>query len=94
MKTATGLAALCVLAAALAGCSSSGGDTSYGAISGNLTPDLQGLAERPIDADSHMAYGWNTQWRTMYEDLGRAWFTDHPSRLSPFPIAYTSGMPR
>ena len=93
MKTAIGLTALSVLVVALGGCSSPG-DASYGAISRDLTPDLKGLAERPIDTDAHMAYAANTEWRTFWEDWGRMWYTDHPSRLSPFPIAYTSGMPR
>jgi hypothetical protein len=93
MKTAISLTALCALVIALAGCSGGGG-SSYGSISRNLTPDLRGLAERPVDMDSHIAYANDTDWRTFWEDLGRTFYTDHPSRLSPFPIVYTSGMPR
>ena len=30
----------------------------------------------------------------VFDDLGRAFYTDHPSRLSPYPVTYTSGNPR
>ena len=54
MKTAIALTALCVSAALLSGCSSKGADTSYSGVAGNPTPDLQGLTERPVDADAHI----------------------------------------
>jgi hypothetical protein len=93
MKIALRLSALTVAAVALAGCSG-GGDTSYGAIAGDLTPELQGTVERPIDVDRHMVFVHNHNLRMLSDDWQRFWYTDHPSRLSPYPIMYTSGMPR
>jgi hypothetical protein len=93
MKTAvpTAFAAALVL---LAGCSSDPMDVSYSSISRNLTPELQGLAERPIDVNRNLSVTANQNWRMASGDLGRALYTDHPSRLSPFPVVSTSGLPR
>jgi len=79
-------------ASAFIGCSSN--DVSTNAILSNLTPELLGLNERPIDIKSHMAVTGNVELREMWGDLGRAVYIDHPSRLSPYPIVYTSGQPR
>jgi len=87
--------ALLAAAAGLVGCASdSSSDTSYGAIVGDLTPELQTTTERPVDVDRNMAVAKNQNWRMMWDDLGRIFYTDHPSRLSPYPIMYTSGVPR
>jgi hypothetical protein len=91
MKTAIGLTALCV-AALIAGCE--GQSTSFGAIAGNPTPELQGVTERPIDIDAHLAYMRDHDWRMLSDDLGRTFYTDHPSKLSPYPIVLTSGQSR
>ena len=50
MKTSAGLIAVIAATALLTGCKGSGDpeNVSYSAISGNLTPELMGLAERPI----------------------------------------------
>jgi hypothetical protein len=94
-KTTLRLALLSGLAAiSLIGCSSNKDATSYAAVSGDPTPDLQGFVERPIDVDRHLAYMRNTDWRAASDDLGRMMHYDHPSRLTPFPTVYTSGMPR
>lgn len=78
---------------ALTACASKN-DVSYGAISRNLTPELQGLQERPIDVSRNMRVAQNQNWRMFSDDLGRFFYTDHPSRLSPFPVVDTSGNPR
>ena len=78
---------------ALVGCSSPN-NVSTNAILSNLTPELQGLTERSVDIQSHMAVSGNVEFREFWGDLGRATYIDHPSRLSPFPIVYTSGQPR
>ena len=86
---------LTVAAVALVGCSQQNPDwVSYESISDNLTPELQTLTERPIDVDVNMAVAGNQTWRMIWEDMGRAWYSDHPSRLTPYPITYTSGKPR
>ena len=79
----------------LSGCSSSGsGDVSYGSITGNPTPHLSGMVERPVDIDRNMVFARNHNWRMLSDDLGRVFLTNHPSQLSPLPITRTSGMPR
>ena len=91
MITAALLGATTVLA--LGGCKSSTDHYSYKAITSDLTPELQGLAERPVDIDTNVAVVENTNWRLMWGDLGRVWFLDRPSILSPFPTVSTSGQP-
>ena len=96
MKTIAGLTAVIAITALLTGCKGSGDpeNVSYGAISGNLTPELMGLAERPIDVDRNIWMAANQNKRAFWGDLGRALYTNHPSTLSPYPIELTSGEPR
>ena len=96
MKTSAGLIAVIAATALLTGCKGSGDpeNVSYSAISGNLTPELMGLAERPIDVDRNISVAANQNQRAFWGDLGRAFYTNHPSTLSPFPIELTSGQPR
>jgi hypothetical protein len=95
MKLALPMTVLALLTVALAGCKTGeGNDVSYKAISHDLTPELRGLEQRPIDIDAHIAYMANANWRMMSDDLGRVFYTDHPSRLTPFPMTKTSGQPR
>jgi hypothetical protein len=63
-------------------------------IAGDLTPELSGTVERPVDVDKNLALQQNLNWRMASDDMGRVFYTDHPSRLSPFPITSLSGMPR
>lgn len=79
--------------AALVGCRNQS-DVSYNSITSNLTPELQGLHERPIDVSRNMRIANNQNWRMLSDDLGRTFYTNHPSHLSPFPIVDTSGNPR
>jgi hypothetical protein len=95
MKLALPLTALTLSIVALVGCQADdASELSYKAISHDLTPELRGLEQRPIDIDAHLAYYMNANWRSLSDDLGRVWYTDHPSRLTPFPMTYTSGQPR
>ena len=95
MRILAGLTLGALGAAVLVGCSSSSPhNVSFDAISGNLTPELQGLTDRPVDNQRNVAVTNNQNWRMMSDDLGRVFYTDHPSRLSPYPITYTSGNPR
>ena len=80
-------------ALALGGCKSSTDHYSYRAITSDLTPELQGVAERPVDIDTNVAVVENVNWRLMWGDLGRVWYMDRPSILSPFPTVSTSGQP-
>ncbi len=67
---------------------------SYHAIKSDLTPELQGLVERPVDVDRNLAANNNQNLRMMWDDIGRTFYTDQPSMLSPMPIIHTSGNPR
>ena len=95
-KRPTIVAALALGAALLAGCQgkSDPNNVSYASISGDLTPALRSTTERPVDVDRNMSATNDTNFRMMWDDLGRVWYTDHPSRLTPLPIAPTSGKPR
>ncbi len=75
----------------LAGCSIH--DVDPDSINRNLTPELQTLNERPVDVDRHIWYTQNVNGRLFWEDLGRAFYYDHPSRLSPVDIPAVSGKP-
>ncbi len=95
MKISACLTVLAGSVALLTGCQGSGiEDVSTAAIYGNLTPELAGLAERPIDVDRNLSVTNNQNWRMFSDDWGRVFYTDHPSRLSPMPIVQTSGNPR
>lgn len=59
-----------------------------------LTPELSGISNRPADADNMERVTGNQNWRMISDDWYRIWYVDHPSRLSSYPIQYTSGMPR
>ncbi len=77
----------------LAGCQTTADPLSYHAIRRDLTPELQGLVERPIDVDRNLAANNNQNLRMMWEDLGRTFYTSRPSILSPMPVVHTSGIP-
>ena len=88
--------AVCALTAttALVGCSTaSSDDVSLGAVTSNMTPELRTLNQRPVDVKRHMAYTKNVNSRMFWEDLGRFFYTDHPSRLNPIEIVSVSGKP-
>lgn len=97
MKKTTCLTALGLLAIGLGGCKSTAtapGGVSYASLAADLTPELRSMTERPIDIDRHIVFTNDHNNRMMWDDLGRVFYTDHPSRLSPLPIMYTSGKPR
>ncbi len=88
------LSAAAMLTALAAGCQTDPNDVSFYAIRHSLTPELRGAVDTHDDADRHLAVTNNMNSRLLMDDLGRMFYTDHPSRLSPLPIAYTSGNPR
>ena len=81
MKTFLSVAAVCALAMCLGGCQ-------------NLSPELKGLAHTPDENRNMTRITNNQNARMVSDDLARTFYLDHPSRLSPYPITYTSGMPR
>ncbi len=97
MRILAGLMIGALGGAMLVGCSSSPSspyDVSFDAIRGDLTPELRAMTDRRVDEQRNMAVAHNQIGRMFYDDLGRAFYTDHPSRLSPYPVTYTSGNPR
>jgi hypothetical protein len=85
---------LATLVVVAGGCQSDPQDVSYSAIAGNVSPELQGSTERPVDVNRNVAATADMNARLFWDDLGRAFYTDHPSRLSPLPISGTSGNPK
>ncbi len=79
-----------IVSTGLAGCQTA---TSFSGLSSNLTPNLASTVERPIDMDRNRAVTVNLDWRSAVDDVGRVLYTDHPSRLSPFPIIATRNAP-
>ena len=68
-------------------------DVSYSAITGNLTPELMGLAERPIDKHRNAAVHANQNIRMAWDDLARAFYLNNPSKMSPYPVFPSGGIP-
>ena len=68
-------------------------DVSFSAIKNNPTPELVGLEERSVDMDRNLSVNANQTTRLFWGDLGRMWFADQPSPLSPYPTINTTGNP-
>ena len=85
---------LCLTMVVATGCGQKQENVSYKKISRNLTPELSTLSERKIDVDRHVQETNNQNMRMFVEDWGRSFYTDAPSRLSPFPITNPTGVPR
>lgn len=89
-----GSVVLVALAAGLTGCGYDINDVSYDNIVKNITPELAGSFQRQWDEDFNVALNNSHDLRLMSDEITRMWYLDHPSRLSPLPVMYTSGMPR
>jgi len=63
-------------------------DVSQSAIFGNLTPELMGLSDRPVDFYADFAVSSNTNLREFWDDWSRAWLIDRPSRLTAKPMRH------
>lgn len=89
-RTLTLAASALAAAAVLSGCSSRNvpPGESITAIRGNLTPELMTLWQTQDDVDNRIAITSDENWLMFTQDLGRAFFFDKPSRLTPEPIAY------
>ena len=82
MKTALSVTVACVAAVCLGGCYN------------NVAPEMKGLSltKREVKLDRKVAMNQNT--RMISDDLAHTFLLDHPSRLSPYPVTYTSGLSR
>ncbi len=63
-------------------------NVSQDAIFDNLTPELMTTDQRGRDVKGQIALTNDSNWRQMWEDLGRVFILDRPSRLSPNPSPY------
>ena len=70
------------LAMACAGCTT----TRLDEIRADLTPELETLHERLDDMDISGALMADENGRMFMQDLGRAFYTNRPSRLTPEPM--------
>lgn len=64
---------------------------SFSSVANDPSPELQSTTQRPVDVDRSLAYMKDVNKRSFWDDLSRTFYTDHPSRLSPYPIMSTSG---
>lgn len=71
-----------VALAALAGCETS----RYQQVKDDATPNLDTLHQRPEDIDNALVVTFDENGRMFWQDLGRAFYTDRPSRLTREPI--------
>jgi hypothetical protein len=70
--------------AGLVGCSST--ESQYDSIRADLTPELETLHERQSDMDNSWTIMMDENGRMFMEDLGRVFYTNRPSRLTPEPL--------
>ncbi len=54
----------------------------------NLTPNLDTLHQRPDDIANAMSLMADENGRMFWEDMGRAFYTDRPSRLTREPVPW------
>lgn len=54
----------------------------------NLTPELDTLYQRPDDIENSLAIMADENGRMIWQDLGRAMYTDRPSRLTREPVPW------
>jgi len=80
------------LALMLTGCHNPN-DVSYGGITVNLSPEMAGLSQRPVDQHTDLAVTNNQNLRMFNDDIGRVFYTNHASTLSPYPVTNLSGGP-
>ena len=93
MKLIQRIAVFTIAGAMLTGCESSSRQVSLGSILADPTPELQGLYERPVDVYRNFAIVKNANLRLLSDDLGRTFYTNHPSRLTPYPVMSLTGNP-
>jgi hypothetical protein len=80
------LAAAVIAVALLGGCAAKTQKDRYKEMLANVTPELNTLYERQVDMDNHWAIMMDENGRMFVEDLGRAFYTDRPSYLTPEPV--------
>ena len=54
---------------------------------------MAGLSQRPVDQHTDLAVTNNQNLRMFNDDIGRVFYTNHASTLSPYPVTNLSGSP-
>ncbi len=57
----------------------------------DVTPEMVTLSQTHTDVNVDLAMVDNQNNRMFEEDLGRVWYTNRPSRLSPIPVVNATG---
>ena len=60
----------------------------HAAIRNSPTPELETLYQRSVDISNAWTIMDDENWRMFTQDLGRAFYTDRPSRLTREPIPH------
>ena len=81
-RHAAALTALAALAL-LSGCTE---PSRYQQVKDDATPNLDTLYQRPEDIDNAIVVTFDENGRMFWQDLGRAFYWDRPSRLTREPI--------
>lgn len=83
-RSTTGLLALLAAGGMLSGCYAGGGSATGidAQIRADPTPEMQTLYQRQVDVENSLAIWSDENWRMFNQDLGRAFYTDRPSRLT------------
>ncbi|HZW08955.1 MAG TPA: hypothetical protein VFF69_03550 [Phycisphaerales bacterium] len=90
-KRTMSLALVLAAAGALAGCSTATSQADHAQaeqIRADLTPELDTLYQRPDDIYNSMTIMADENGRMFMQDLGRAFYTDRPSRLTREPVPW------
>jgi hypothetical protein len=66
------------------GCSSTG-NAQLDEVRDDPSPTVDTLYQRSVDIDNKIAYTFDENGRMFWEDMGRLWLTDRPSRLAREP---------
>lgn len=85
------LAAGTLAAAALSGCTTAVSRADYAQaerIRADLTPELDTLHQRPDDMTNAITIMADENGRMFWQDLGRAFYWDRPSRLTREPVPW------
>ena len=67
----------------LSGCGT--GDSRLDEVRADPSPNIDTLYQRPEDIDNTMTVTFDENFRMFWQDLGRVWMTDRPTRLSREP---------
>jgi hypothetical protein len=94
LRIAAPAALVVCVALGATGCKQDPLATDFDSIRSNLSPELQTLSERPEDVQRNIAVTFDQNGRSFWNDLGRAFYVDRPSIMTPYPIVPTGGQPR